>query len=135
METTFAELQPLTREKLLEGLAHFNAARWWEAHESFEEAWLDEDGATRLFLQALIQLAAAYHKGIRMGSPSGMVTLFEKALAKLEEVAKEGDARGGVALAPLIAAARRGRASALSWKEGATGSFDAAQVITIAVPR
>ncbi|PNY83039.1 DUF309 domain-containing protein [Deinococcus koreensis] len=57
-----------------EGVAHFNAGRWWEAHESWEDPWMrargEARGDERAFLQALILLAAALHKRWHHGSLS-----------------------------------------------------------------
>ncbi len=131
---TFAELAPLTREKLVAGIALFNGGAWWHAHEAWEDAWNEEDGTTRLWLQALIQLAAAYHKGIEQRQPRGMAMLFEKSLEKLERVRSEGDPFGGVALAPLCEAARRGRAIARLWECGDRREFERDAIATVSAP-
>ena len=52
----------------LEGVRHFNAGRWWEAHESWEGLWMRAQDEERAFLQALILLAAALHKRWHHGS-------------------------------------------------------------------
>ncbi|MSO22513.1 MAG: DUF309 domain-containing protein [Acidobacteria bacterium] len=50
-------------EALLEhGIALFNARKFWEAHEAWEEIWKNRPEDGRFFIQALIQLAAAYHQ-------------------------------------------------------------------------
>ena len=41
------------------GLAEFRAGRFFEAHEEWEALWKDSEGDDKLFLQGLIQLAAA----------------------------------------------------------------------------
>jgi predicted metal-dependent hydrolase len=69
--------------RLLEGIEHFNAGRFWEAHESWEQLWMRATGEEREFLQGLIQLAAAYHHSKR-GTLSGAVRLFDTALARME---------------------------------------------------
>jgi predicted metal-dependent hydrolase len=66
----------------MEGIALFNAQRFWHAHESWETIWLAASGREKLFLQGLIQLAAAYHHVTR-GTMRGAVRLFDAALAKL----------------------------------------------------
>jgi predicted metal-dependent hydrolase len=53
--------RPLS-DSLEEGRALFNAGRFFEAHERWEEAWLVETGAARLLLQGLIQVAAGFLK-------------------------------------------------------------------------
>lgn len=66
-----------------EGIAHFNALRFWEAHESWEQLWLEADGELVDFYQGLIQLAAAYHH-MRRGTFSGAVRLFDASIRRLE---------------------------------------------------
>lgn len=45
----------------LAGIEHFNAGRFFEAHESWEEIWTRSEGETKLFYQTLIQAAVAIH--------------------------------------------------------------------------
>lgn len=43
------------------GLELFNAGRFWDAHEAWEEAWMpDRRGTDGAFYKGLIQLAAGY---------------------------------------------------------------------------
>jgi hypothetical protein len=70
-----------------EGLAHFNAREFWDAHESWETIWLEAESDVHLFLQGLIQLAAAYHHMQRGTFPGGL-RLFDAALQKLEHFPK-----------------------------------------------
>lgn len=44
------------------GIALFNAGKFWEAHEAWEEIWMNHPEDGRFFIQGLIQLAAAYHQ-------------------------------------------------------------------------
>lgn len=76
-------LSPKTEADLDEGLALFNEQKWWEAHEAWERAWLEEEDDLKLFIQGMIQFAAALHKGHNMGSPSGASRLFAAAKDKL----------------------------------------------------
>lgn len=66
----------------LEGIAHFNAERFWEAHESWEQIWLAAESDVEQFLQGLIQIAAAYHH-VRRGTYSGAIRLFDAGLRRL----------------------------------------------------
>ncbi len=93
------------REKLLEGLAHFNAHDFWEAHESWEELWLEAETDLHQYLQGLIQLAAAYHH-VKRGTTRGAVRLFDASLAKLEAFPLT---HCGIDRASAVAAARRDR--------------------------
>src|SRR5215210_9450868 len=72
----------LHRSSLLEGIALFNAQRFWHAHEAWERIWLTAEGSDKTFLQGLIQLAAAYHH-VQRGTFRGGVRLFDAALSKL----------------------------------------------------
>lgn len=68
---------------LAAGIWLFNARRFWEAHEAWEQDWLAAGGDPKRFLQGLIQLAAAYHHAQR-GTFRGGVRLFDMALEKLD---------------------------------------------------
>jgi hypothetical protein len=69
------------------GARAFDAGAFWAAHEAWEEHWREStDPAVRLGLQGLIQIAAALHKLVVMGSPDSASRLFEKGLAKLDGV-------------------------------------------------
>ncbi|PYV43808.1 MAG: DUF309 domain-containing protein [Acidobacteria bacterium] len=46
-------------------MALFNARKFWEAHEAWEEIWQQHPEDGRFFIQGLIQLAAAYHQLLR----------------------------------------------------------------------
>src|SRR5438477_7174677 len=72
----------LPPSSFVEGVAHFNAAEFWEAHESWEQLWLEADGELVEFYQGLIQLAAAYHHAKR-GTLRGAVRLFDASLRRL----------------------------------------------------
>jgi len=47
--------------RYLEGIAHFNACDFFEAHEVWEELWADTEGESRRFYQGLIQVAVCLH--------------------------------------------------------------------------
>ena len=117
--TSPSPLSATTRTQLAEGIALFNQGRFWEAHEAWEDAWLAEEGPTKLFLQGLIQLTAAFHKGLRMDHRPGMARLFEQAAEKFEHMRANSAAIGGLNLDDLLFLAREGRAAALSgWPTG-----------------
>lgn len=55
------------------GIALFNRGRFFDAHEAWEEVWRSSGGRRRRFLQALIQVAVAFHhhsRGNRVGARS-----------------------------------------------------------------
>ena len=74
----------LDDDPLSRGVALFNAGRFFDAHEAWEELWLPATGGEKQFLQGLIQLAAAYHHVQRGTSPRGAARLFASALRRLE---------------------------------------------------
>lgn len=43
------------------GCDHFNAAEYFEAHEVWEDMWVEAHGPRHAFLQGLIQIAVALH--------------------------------------------------------------------------
>jgi uncharacterized protein len=45
----------------LQGIEHFNARSYFDAHEVWEEIWLRSTGDTKLFYQMLIQAAVGLH--------------------------------------------------------------------------
>ena len=71
-------------EVLGRGAELFNAGKHWEAHEAWEELWLVLEDQQKLFVQGLIQAAAAGHKAFVQRQPSGCVKLLTTALEKLE---------------------------------------------------
>lgn len=75
---------PPPADPLAEGVRLFNTGFYFEAHEVLEEAWREERGESRRFLQGLIQLCAGYHHWTN-GNPVGAASLFEKAIDKFRE--------------------------------------------------
>ena len=77
-------------ERLDLGLEAYRQGLHYEAHEHWEELWLDEmDDVRRSFLQALVQLASAIHKVQNHVARPGAVTLLGSVLGKLEIVPDE----------------------------------------------
>jgi uncharacterized protein len=65
-----------------QGIDHFNARRFFEAHEVWEELWLRAPEPEKNFLQGLIQLAAGWHHYLR-GNSSGAESLLAAGVVKL----------------------------------------------------
>jgi len=63
------------------GIALFNQRRYFEAHEIWEAAWLRADGQDKLFLQFLIQAAAALLH-VERGNYGGAKSVWAKARVK-----------------------------------------------------
>ncbi len=88
-ETEFdEELKRIYPGEYLEGIRHFNAGRYFEAHEIWEDIWVRSSDDKRLFYQMLIQAAVALHhyeKDNRLGAHGLYLRVVEKA-ARLPEV-------------------------------------------------
>ncbi len=65
------------------GIELFNAGNFWHAHEAWEQVWRRHHEDSRLFIQGLIQMAAAYHLMIEKRRYSGAISNFNKALRNL----------------------------------------------------
>lgn len=107
--------------RLARGVELFNAGLYWEAHEAWEELWLELEDEPKLIVQGLIQLAAAYHKATVQMQAGGCVRLHASAIEKL---ALSPAQFMGLAIAPLLAAARVTQAAALRWESGAGPGLD-----------
>ena len=68
---------------LAEGLALYNAAEFFLAHEAWESVWLNAPPPEKLFLQALIQTTVALHHFSR-NNHLGATRLLTAALRKLD---------------------------------------------------
>ncbi len=68
--------------QLEKGIELFNRQDFYEAHEAWEEAWVDDVSEDRLLLQGLIQVAAGFYK-LQTGQPVGTMKLLGAALVKL----------------------------------------------------
>lgn len=73
------------RARLMEaGRQAFNAGQFYEAHEHWEEVWLELEDPDHRWVQGLIQIATALHK-LHDGHARPASMLFAKALAKLAD--------------------------------------------------
>lgn len=70
--------------RLQPGVGLFNACRFWDAHEAWEDVWRDPATyeADRRFVQGLIQVAAALHHAANT-NPRGLDLLRARAMHKL----------------------------------------------------
>ncbi len=108
-------------ERFGRGIELFNQGLYYEAHEVWEGLWLELEDEPRLFVQGLIQLAAAYHKATVQMQAGGCVKLHSSALEKLARAPQDFM---GIATGPLLAAARRTEAEAKRWLAGESGGID-----------
>ena len=65
------------------GLAAFNSGHFYDAHEHWEEVWLETPNPEKMFLQGLIQVAAAFHHYSR-SNLQGTRNLLLAGLLKLD---------------------------------------------------
>lgn len=63
--------------KAREGLRHFNAGEYFEAHEALEHAWNAEEGDAKNLYRGILQVAVAYLH-IRRGNYNGAVKVYER---------------------------------------------------------
>lgn len=87
---------------LAEGLRCYRNREFFLAHEHWEGAWLRADEPEKTFLQALIQVAAAFHH-LERGNREGAASLLGRALRRLDTYPAEF---AGVAVADLRASLR-----------------------------
>ena len=90
------------RPILLAGIEQYNDGYFFEAHETWEELWLQCPWPVRNFLQGIIQTAAAFVH-MRRREYAGTVRLLGHALAKLETFPGE---YMGIDVARLVTEAR-----------------------------
>lgn len=69
--------------RYLQGIEHFNACDFFEAHEVWEEVWTNYQGPSRKFYQGLIQVAVALHHFCN-GNIRGAKKLYNSSRAYLE---------------------------------------------------
>lgn len=69
----------------LDGIRFFNAEKYFEAHEAWEEIWVRSSGEARLFLQMLIQSAVCFHH-YEQGNRRGAEGLYRRVIEKLSRL-------------------------------------------------
>ena len=74
--------EPTAQDRFDQGVRHFNERAFFEAHEDWEDLWNASEGAERLWLQGLIQWAAAFVHFERGFHASGFVKLIREGHAK-----------------------------------------------------
>lgn len=97
----YAECVPLDWNygELEEGLACYRRGKFFLAHEHWECVWLTLEEPEKSFLQALIQVTAAFHH-LDAGNSAGALSLLRRALRRLEQFPAQS---GGIDLAPFRA--------------------------------
>jgi predicted metal-dependent hydrolase len=79
-----SRMDPHEKDRLYQkGLEAFNSAHFYDAHEHWEEVWLETPNPDKKFLQGLIQVAAAFHHYSR-SNLHGTRNLLMAGLLKLD---------------------------------------------------
>ena len=116
-----AFLESLQPEALLQlGIDLYNAGHYWNAHEAWEQVWLDAEREMRGFYQGLIQITAAFVHVTRNEFP-GSIRLLD---AGIEKLARYPSTFHGVHLDALVGGARMARSRIWSLGETRMGEFD-----------
>ncbi len=71
-------------EALSEGLRCYRNEKFFDAHEHWEALWLQCEEPEKTFLQALIQVTAAFHH-MQRKNMRGAASLLTRALRRLDE--------------------------------------------------
>jgi predicted metal-dependent hydrolase len=96
------ELDPPQRRRLLErGVELFNAGRFFEAHEAWEEVWRSTTPEPKDLLQGLIQVAVAMVHHLERGRPEVARRVLAKGRRRVE---RWRPAALGIDLEALLAA-------------------------------
>ncbi|MFN0158962.1 MAG: DUF309 domain-containing protein [Bacteroidota bacterium] len=106
------------------GIEEFNARYFFEAHDTWEELWMETTGSHRLFYQGLIQTAVGfYHLG--NNNYKGACSQLTKALAKLERYLP---AFHGVDTLQFVERVRECLQDAESLRNGDATAFDESKI-------
>lgn len=84
---------------LAEGLGCYRRGEYFDAHEHWEGVWLTLREPEKSFLQALIQVTAAFHH-FAVGNRAGTISLLTRAQRRLRLCPA---CFGGISVAPLLA--------------------------------
>jgi predicted metal-dependent hydrolase len=96
-------MEPDPATALARGIAEFNAGRFFQAHEIWEEGWHPSPEPERDFWQGLIQVAVGLTHRQR-GNATGAVTLLRRGARKLR---RYPDGHEGVPVAAVATFAER----------------------------
>jgi hypothetical protein len=120
-----AYLEAQTPEALLQlGIDLYNAGHYWNAHEAWEQVWLDSERELRGFYQGLIQITAAFVHVTREEFP-GAIRLLDAGIEKLE---KYPATFMDVQLGTLVTGAKAARSRLWALGEKRVAEFDRALI-------
>ncbi len=117
-EPTFSEID---WKDFIRGIELFNSGKFWHAHEAWEQVWRRHDEDSRLFLQGIIQMAAAYHLLVEKRRLTGAISNFNKALPRLRLFDPKFL---GIDVAVLIHAIEEAKRKAQQLEENALNQFN-----------
>lgn len=98
-------------DPLENALALFNAGRWFEAHEAFEDLWRATKDPRGELWKGLAQICAGLVKHER-GEPASAATLIDRGLGRVSDAAQGGWAP--LDLLPLVEGLRAARDALLA---------------------
>ena len=104
----------------LKGVEEFNQARFFECHETLEDAWNDEPGTIRMLYQGILQIAVGYLH-ITRKNWRGAVKVLERGIPK---AAHFRPVCQGIDVADLITQAQTVRARLLDLGPARIAEFD-----------
>jgi predicted metal-dependent hydrolase len=84
LQDRMSDDEPSIEALYAEGIRHFNACDFFEAHEVWEELWTEYRGPARRFYQGLIQAAVALHH-FGNGNIRGAKKVYESSRAYLND--------------------------------------------------
>ena len=105
---------------LVRGVHEFNAREFFDCHETLEELWRAEERLIRYLYQGILHVGVGYYH-LGRGNHHGAVTKLGTGADLLDFYAPRCQ---GVAVAPLIAAARRDREHLLELGPTRLDEFD-----------
>ena len=77
----------IDKPKFKAAIKYFNSAKWYIAHDLFEEMWHQSDEPERSFLQGLLQVSVAqFH--LENGNLNGATILYGEGLGRLKSFKK-----------------------------------------------
>ncbi len=89
--------------RLLQAVDLFNAAAWYDCHDSLEEIWHETQGPMRPVLQGILQIAVA-HLHLERGNRRGATVLLGEGVGRL--LGSGGSDPLGLRLESLLGPAR-----------------------------
>ena len=107
-------------DRFLKGIEEFNRQYFFEAHDVWEELWMDTAESHRLFYQGLIQTAVGFYH-LSNGNYRGACSQFAKASSKLEQYLPEFH---GIDTKRLVGSVRTCLTEAEALRDGRAVEFD-----------